>query len=142
MRKVLVIQTASICDVVLETYLIEELHKEYFNIYVLVKKGNEKIFEGHPFVHTLVWNKNFHKYRNLVWVILTIFFKRFDFVFDIQRHLSTGLITVLSGAHTTGFKETPLSFFFSKRIEHGLSLKALQPNNYSITMQLRRPLHV
>jgi ADP-heptose:LPS heptosyltransferase len=141
MRKVLVIQTASIGDVVLATSLLEELHKEYFDIYILVKKENESLFEGHPFVHTLVWNKSFHKYRNLVWVVLTVFFKRFDFVFDIQRYLSTGIITVLTGSHTTGFKENPMSLFFSKRVEHGLKLKDLQPTNRVITLQQRHPLH-
>jgi heptosyltransferase-2 len=72
MQKILVIQTAFIGDVVLVTGLLEDLHIQYPNakLDILVRKGNEALFHGHPFLHeVLIWNKKEHKYSHLFKVI-------------------------------------------------------------------------
>ena len=69
MQKILVIQTAFIGDVVLATALLEKLHGQYPNlaIDILVRKGNESLFQGHPFIHKVViWDKKKHKQLNLI----------------------------------------------------------------------------
>jgi heptosyltransferase-2 len=119
---ILIIQTASIGDVILATALIESLHKEHPSLLIdlLVRKGHETIFTGHPFLHRLLtWDKKQGKYRNLAKLITTIRRKRYDMVINIQRFLSSGLITVLAGAtSTTGFSKNPLSLLFSKSVPH------------------------
>ncbi len=63
MQKFLIIQTAFIGDVVLATGLVEKLHQHFpgAQIDFLVRKGNEGLLQGHPFLHeVLVWNKK-HK---------------------------------------------------------------------------------
>jgi heptosyltransferase-2 len=64
MQKLLVIQTAFIGDVVLSTALIESLHQQYPNavIDLLVRKGNESLFVGHPFLNNVIaWDKQKNK---------------------------------------------------------------------------------
>ena len=69
MKKILVIQTAFIGDVVLATSLIETLHQQLpeAKIDILVRKGNESLFQAHPFLNqVLVWDKKNNKYQNWV----------------------------------------------------------------------------
>jgi len=121
-QKFLVIQTAFIGDVVLATALIEKLHAHYPNAQVdfLLRKGNESLLAGHPFLHeVLIWNKREHKLRNLFTLIRKIRKKRYDTVINVQRFAATGLLTVFSGARQTiGFDKNPLSLLFTIKTPH------------------------
>lgn len=125
MKKFLVIQTASIGDVVLATSLLEEIHYNYpqKKIDILVKKGNETLFEHHPFIGKVwVWNKKENKYRNLINLIKNIRKSDYEILININRFFSSGLITAFSEAHQKiGFQKNPLSFFFDRRVEHIIS---------------------
>lgn len=125
MKKFLVIQTASIGDVVLASSLMEELHYNYpkEKIDILVKKGNETLFEQHPFIGKIwIWNKKENKYKNLFNLIKNIRKTEYEIVININRFFSSGLITALSNSQSTiGFKKNPLSIFFEKRINHQIS---------------------
>jgi ADP-heptose:LPS heptosyltransferase len=121
-QKFLVIQTAFIGDVVLATALIEKLHV-YFpdaRIDFLVRKGNEALLTGHPFLHeVLIWDKREHKLRNLWRLIGKIRQTRYDTVINVQRFAATGLLTAFSGAgQTIGFDKNPLSIVFTRKIPH------------------------
>lgn len=125
MQKILVIQTAFIGDVVLATGLLEKLHASFpsDSIDVLVRKGNEALFNSHPFVHeVLVWDKKGSKYKNLWRVIRRIRATKYDRVINVQRFAATGIVTILSKAkHTTGFDKNPLSFLFTDVVRHEIS---------------------
>lgn len=126
MNRILIIQTASIGDVILATPLLEAL-KHHFpgaRIDVLVKKGNEGLFRDHPFLNNvLVWKKGPGKYINLLNLALKVRKEKYDLVVNLQRFFSTGLITVLSGGKVTiGFDKNPLSRFFDRQIEHAIRL--------------------
>jgi heptosyltransferase II len=122
LNRILVIQTASIGDVILATPVVEKLHHFFPGaaIDLLIKQGNEGLFKGHPFLHEVItWDKQGHKLRNLNQLVLRIRGTRYDLVVNIQRFASTGLITALSGAGITiGFDKNPFSFFFTKKIRH------------------------
>ena len=124
MKKILIIQTASIGDVILSTALIETLHKVYPDaaIDLLVKKGNESLFQGHPFLHSvIVWDKRAGKYRGLFQIMKLVRRNKYDLVVNIQRFFLTGLLTVLSGAgETRGFSKNPLSGCFTRSIQHDI----------------------
>jgi heptosyltransferase II len=122
MKKILVIQTAFIGDVILATAVVEKLHLHFPSAHIdfLLRKGNENVLEGHPFIHELlIWDKSSFKFKNLLKLIRTIRKNKYDHVFNLQRFLSSGLLTVFSGAKVTvGFTKNPLSFIFSKAVSH------------------------
>jgi len=119
--KILIIQTASIGDVILATAVLEELHDAYpsAEIDLLVKKGMESLFQAHPFIQKLiVWDKK-NKYRDILRILREVRKTRYDMVINLQRFALTGLITALSGAReTVGFTKNPLAFLFTRRIKH------------------------
>ncbi|HEY4111535.1 glycosyltransferase family 9 protein [Puia sp.] len=125
MQKFLVIQTAFIGDVVLATALIEKLHAFYpdARIDFLVRKGNEGLLLGHPYLHeVLIWDKKQNKQRNLFRLLRRIRAEKYDTVINVQRFFATGLLTAFSGAkQTIGFDKNPLSRFFTRRIPHIVS---------------------
>lgn len=125
LKKFLVIQTAFIGDVILATALLEKLH-QYFpeeQIDICVRKGNESLFEGHPFLHKVhIWDKKNGKFRKLSKLRNEIRRERYDLVVNLQRYISSGMLTAFSGAkEKIGFKKNPMSFLFSQRFSHELS---------------------
>ena len=126
MQKLIVIQTAFIGDVVLATALIESLHQQYplAAIDVLVRKGNESLFNEHPFINELlVWDKKQHKYLNWLSILKKIRAKKYDVLINVQRFAATGLWTVLSKADSTiGFDKNPFSFLFTHKVKHDLAM--------------------
>ena len=120
--KFLVIQTAFIGDVVLATPLVEKLHQFFpdARIDFMLRKGNEKLLDGHPHLHKVwIWDKRQAKYQNL-WKLTRQFRReRYDWIINCQRFAAAGLVTVAGGArHTVGFNKNPLSLFFSRAVPH------------------------
>lgn len=124
-HKILIIQTASIGDVVLTTPIVEKLRFFYPNAIInfLVKKGIESLLIGHPKLdNILVWDKSGEKYRKMFALIQMIRDQKYDAVINLQRFASTGLITVFSGAKIKlGFRKNPFSLFFTKALKHTIS---------------------
>jgi len=122
LKKFLIIQTASIGDVILSTPVVEKLRHLYpgSTIDFLLKKGNEALFEGHPFLNEVIlWDKSRHKYKNLLKLLSKVRRSKYDFIINLQRFGSTGLITGLSGAkHRIGFDKNPFSFLFTLKKKH------------------------
>ncbi|HRW62760.1 MAG TPA: glycosyltransferase family 9 protein [Bacteroidales bacterium] len=122
MVKFLIIQTAFIGDVILATPIIEKLHHFYPNAEIdfLLRKGNENLLKNHPYVsNILIWNKKENKFKNLYKIIKLIRSKKYNYVINIQRFASTGIITAFSGGKIkVGFNKNPFSFLFTRRIKH------------------------
>ncbi len=127
MKKFLIIQTASIGDVILSTPVLEKLHKFYpdSKIDFLLKKENESLLKNHPFLNKiLIWDKKQNKYKNLFNIIRKVRADKYDYIINIQRFASSGLITVLSGSKVTiGFNKNPFSFLFTKSVKHIIGTK-------------------
>ena len=121
-KQLLIIQTASIGDVILATPLIESfaMADEDWKIDVLVRKGYEGLFEGHPHIrYQWVWDKSNKKYKRLRELLKGIQFMRYDVVINLQRFASTGYLTAFSHAEQKiGFAKNPFSFLFTKKIPH------------------------
>lgn len=120
MPRFLVIQSAFIGDAILATALIEKLHKHFPGdcIDLMVRKGNEALFHGHPFIdHLYVWDKQRSKYGNLAKLLRSIRSRRYDYLINLQRFFSTGLMALFSNARVRiGFKENPLSFCYHVKV--------------------------
>ena len=122
LKRILIIQTAFPGDVILATSVLESLHQSNLEIRIdiLVRQGNETLFNGHPFLHKiLVWNKTSDKLFHLIKLISEIRKERYAMVINFQRFASSGLLTIFSGAkETRGFNKNPFSVFFSKQFKH------------------------
>jgi heptosyltransferase-2 len=122
--RILIIQTAFIGDVILATSLLEAVHSTHPNssIDFLLRKGNEGLFEEHPFINQIIiWNKKKHKYTSLWDCLKRIRNEKYDIVFNLHRFASSGFLAGFSGAKTiVGFDKNPLSFLFTKRAKHSV----------------------
>lgn len=126
MKKILVIQTAFIGDVILATSLIETLvhyTNEECEIDVLVRKGSENLLESNPNINrTLVWNKKEGKYKSLFKLIKELRKTRYAAVYNIQRFGTTGFLTWrLRADKKVGFSRNPYSFAFDRKVTHEIN---------------------
>jgi len=119
---ILIIQTAFIGDAILASSLVEKLHSKFPNasVSILVRKGNEGIYEEHPFLkETLIWNKKEDKLKNLFKLFFQIRKNKYDLVVDCHRYASSGFLTAFSGArHKAGYKQTPFAYLFDHAPKH------------------------
>lgn len=122
MKKVLIIQTSFIGDVILATSFVETIHRQFpeAEIDFVLRKGNEDVFDGHPFLNRLfVWDKTKSKYRNLFKLIFELRKHDYEYVFNLQRHYASALITnLIKGQFKIGFCTTILSFLYSQRVNY------------------------
>lgn len=122
-KKILIIQTAFIGDVILATSFIEQVKKtfpEEKSIDFLLRGGNEGLLEHNPHIRKIyVWDKKNSKTLSLFRIIKDVRKEKYDIIFNIQRFFSTGLICLLSGARfKVGFDKNPLSFTYHRKIKH------------------------
>lgn len=120
--KFLVIQTAFLGDVILATSVAEKLH-QFFptdEIDFLLRKGNEGVFENHPFIkEVIVLEKKKNKLKNLFSIASVVRKKKYDCVINLHRFGSSGFITWRSGAkEKIGFDKNPFSFCYTKKVTH------------------------
>ena len=122
MKRILLIQTAFLGDVILATPVIAELKRLFptSEISILVKKGNESLLENNPHIHKVfTFEKSKGKYKEIRRLVRTFRKHHFDLAVNLHRFGSSGLITILSGAkRTIGFDKNPFSFAYSKRLPH------------------------
>lgn len=122
MKKVLIIQTAFIGDVILATSLIESIKKYWPEAQVdfLLRKGNESLLKNSPHINEVfIWEKNTNKFSSLVKNIISIRKRKYDYVLNIQRFFNAALMTSLSGAKIkVGFDKSPLSFLYDHKVAH------------------------
>jgi ADP-heptose:LPS heptosyltransferase len=119
--KILIIQTAFIGDAILSTAVARKLNESNkpFEIYYLVREGNETLVDLPYIKKIFVWDKKQRKYASLLKIVKEIRQNRFDVVVNLQRFFTTGLVTAFSkGKQKIGFRENPLSVFFHIREMH------------------------
>ncbi|MBK8497335.1 MAG: glycosyltransferase family 9 protein [Flavobacteriales bacterium] len=122
MKRFLIIQTAFLGDAVLVTSIVEKLHAFFPDaaIDLVVRKGNEGLFDGHPFLRKLhIWDKRTGKTKALFNLIGELRKTEYDHIINAQRFFSTGLMTVLAhGNEKIGYDKNPLSFLFTRKVKH------------------------
>lgn len=144
MKRFLVIQTAFIGDVILATSFIEALSSNFPNskIDFVLRKGNEGILDNNPHLNNVfAWDKQ-KKWSSLVRTIKELRKYRYESVFVIQRFFNAGLIAVLAKSkNKAGFRQNPLSFFFTHRIDHKIP-HYLGPEKKSYLHETQRNLQL
>lgn len=136
MKKILVIQTAFIGDVILATALPASLksYDETFCVDFLVTDKCATVLEDNPLINNvLLWDKS-KKYKNLFSLIKKVRKEKYDLIINVHRFASSGLITVMGRAkHTVGFKKNPLSFLFEKKVQHEFNCHETERNHKLLT---------
>ena len=122
MKKILLIQTAFLGDVILATPVIEELKRIFpsASIDVLVKKGNESLLSNNPYCHNVfTFNKKEGKVKELIRLTRLIRSNNYDLAINLHRFGSSGMLMLLSNAKLKyGFQKNPFSFVYTKKFEH------------------------
>jgi heptosyltransferase-2 len=134
LQRILIIQTAFLGDVILASPVWENLHTAFPNaqIDVVVKKGNESLLAGHPFIENLYIFDKSQKVKNLWKLSKTLRANKYELILNLQRFASSGILTILAkGKESRGFEKNPLSLFFSKRFKH-----EMKPNWHEVDRNL------
>jgi heptosyltransferase-2 len=134
LQRILIIQTAFLGDVILASPVWENLHVAFphAQIDVVVKKGNESLLAGHPFIQNLYIFDKRQKVKNLWKLGKTLRANKYELVINLQRFASSGILTILTkGKESRGFEKNPLSLFFSKRFKH-----EMKPNWHEVDRNL------
>jgi ADP-heptose:LPS heptosyltransferase len=126
-KKFLIIQNASIGDVILATSMLEKLYNTFPQAFLgmIVNKGSEGLFEGHPYLNKLyVQDKKNHKYKNLRNILKEIRKEHYDYCININRFGSAGILCAFSKAKIKiGFDKSPFSFLYNIRVKHQIGIQ-------------------
>lgn len=140
LNKILVVQTAFPGDVILATGIIASLHEALpaSKIDILVRKGNEILFEDHPYLNkVLVLDKKKGKLRAISRMAQTVREQQYDLLINLHRFGSSGLIALYSGARRiVGFSKNPFSFAYTKSYPHTLDGLHETERNFSLISDL------
>jgi heptosyltransferase-2 len=120
---ILIIQTAFLGDVILATSVVNSIKAQYpeAKVDLLVKKGNEGLVLGHPNINKVLTFDKSKKWREIVRIIRTNRATRYNFIINLHRFATSGLITVLSQSKSIGFDKNPLSRFYTLKLPHPIS---------------------
>jgi ADP-heptose:LPS heptosyltransferase len=144
-KKILIIQTAFIGDTILASHFARAAKELYPNssIHFFLRKGNESVIQGLPTIEkTWVWDKTGGKVKNLLNLISELREIKFDIVFNLHRHFNSGLVTARMRADLKiGFKQNPLSFFYTHKVDHVIPHKP-EDNGKVLLHEIERNLQL
>jgi len=121
--RILIIQTAFLGDVILSTSVVNSIKAQYpeAQVDLLVKKGNEGLVLGHPNLNQVLTFDKSRKWREMLRIIRANRATPYDFIVNLHRFTSSGLIAVLSKSKTIGFNKNPLARFYTLKLPHPIS---------------------
>jgi len=121
-KRILIIQTAFLGDVILATPVVSELNRVFPDAQIdfLVKKGNESLLIGNPKINEVItFDKSSGKYKSILRLIKQFRASKYDLVINLHRFASSGMIAGFSkGKKRYGFKKNPFSFMYTKSFDH------------------------
>jgi ADP-heptose:LPS heptosyltransferase len=99
-RRVLIVLTGAIGDVIRALPLLWRIRRAWPDAYVgwAIEPKSEPILRGHPWVDKLIIYDRRYAPWSFIPFLGRIRSEHFDLVLDLQRHLKSGLISILSGA--------------------------------------------
>ncbi len=149
MKKILVLQTAFLGDVIMSTPIFKGLKKIYPDslIDVLVTRQNKDILKNNPHIHKIIiFNKANVVAKIISMINLIIQFRktRYDLAVSVQGSLTSSLLMVLSGiSQRVGFYRQklltnpvniPKGLHIRERV--GLLLQELNKSDYDLNTEL------
>jgi len=148
--KILLVQTASLGDVVLATSAVHSLKHAFpeAEIHFVCKHSTADILRNHPWIHTLwVWDKSSKKLNHLLKLIFSLRKHRFDAAITFQRYFSSAFLLLCIKANKKAlFSSNFLSYFFKHRIQHVFIGKHETERNWELlktifpTIEYKKPI--
>lgn len=146
-KRILVIQTAFIGDIIMSTPLFSGIHQAYPDavIDVVVNSRHASLLDNNPYISKVYgFDKSNHKLRNLYHLIRRIRKNKYDAALSMQIHLSSTLMMVLGGIRMRiGFPRQallthPVNFSPGLHIREraGLLLNRLKKDTYDLQTRL------
>lgn len=123
LKRILIIQTAFLGDVILATGIVHKLRLTYPNAKIdfLLKKENAHVLAGHPDIDNLILFDRSSKWKELLRLIKIIRKEKYDLLVNLHRFASSGILATLSNATiTVGFDKNPFSTFYTTAVPHVL----------------------
>ena len=124
MKRILIIQTAFLGDVILATPVVSELNRVFpeAKIDFLLKKGNESLVTGNPKINQVItFDKSSGKWKSILRIIKQCRASKYDLVINLHRFASSGIIAGFSkGKKRYGFKKNPFSFMYTRSFNHSI----------------------
>ncbi|MCB1190533.1 MAG: lipopolysaccharide heptosyltransferase II [Leptospiraceae bacterium] len=127
MKKILIIQTAFLGDLVLTTPFVREVYRKFqpCQISILVNRGTETILENNPYIHKVI-PLNKEEIKKSLWKFLRFIKEigslRFNMVLSPHFSHRSSLISYFSGAKVRiGYKESGFSFLHTHTIHRPIS---------------------
>jgi len=121
-KKILVIQTAFLGDVILATPVVSELNRLFPDalIDVLVRKGNESLLANNTKINQVyTFEKQKGKIKAILSLVKTFRENKYDLALNLHRFGSSGIIAGLSkGKKRYGFSKNLFSFLYTKKFTH------------------------
>jgi heptosyltransferase-2 len=144
-KKILIIQTAFIGDVILATGIVESLHHAYpdAKIDFLLRRGNEALLKEHPHIHrVIVWEKQSGKIKSLLNIIRELRKDNYDLLINMQRFFSSGFISWLAHAKDKrGYDKNPFSFSYDLKGKHEIGKNHETERNFSLLKGLDKVIY-
>jgi heptosyltransferase I len=124
-QRVLFVLTGAIGDVIRALPLLGRVRRGWPQAYIgwAVEPKSEPVLRGHPWIDELI----VYDRRRAPWSFLPFLYRiragRFDLILDLQRHLKSGLLSLVSGAHQrVGFASAN-----TKEFNHLFSTRRIDP---------------
>jgi len=124
-RRVLIILLGAIGDVVRALPLLGRIRRAWPQAYIAwaVEPKSQPIIEGHPWLNQLIVYDRRHSPWSFVPFLREVRAGHFDLVVDLQRHLKSGIIGVVSGAcDRVGFAAAN-----TKEFNHRFTTRQIEP---------------
>ncbi|MCF8260850.1 MAG: glycosyltransferase family 9 protein [Melioribacteraceae bacterium] len=124
MKKILIIQTAFLGDVILTLPLVQAVKEKYphSEVHFLTLPSSSQISEASPFIDKVIVFDKKGKNSSLIATIrfgLDLKTEKYDLVISPHRSFRTALIVkMINSRESVGFDRASLSFIYSKRIKY------------------------
>ena len=131
-KKILIVQTAFLGDVILTTPLIKAIKSVFPNseIDFLVISGNKKILEGNPNLNNIfIFDKKKHKIKSFFENLRKLRKVRYDLAFLPHSSLTSALLIYFSGSkRRIGFNRRAAKHFLTDRVDFRTDCHRIEKN--------------
>ena len=131
-KKILIIQTAFLGDVILITPLIRATKRIFADasIDVMIIPNYENVLQNNPNIHNIIlFNKRINKFTSFIKTLIKLRINKYDLVLSPHSSMTTALLVTLAGIkYRVGFSRWLSQYFFNIKVEHKSGILKIEKN--------------